>query len=71
MSKLLRSQGFTFDVAFKEQEKCCALIELNTFGSRSGCGSCLYHWLRDEDLLYGRGPKGENGETEVEFRISV
>jgi hypothetical protein len=71
VAKLLRSQGFTFDVMFREKTQSCALIELNTFGSRSGCGSCLFHWLRDEDVLYGRRPKNENGKVEVEFRISV
>ena len=70
-AKLLRSQGFTFDVMFDEKASSCALIELNCFGSRSGCGSCLFHWLRDEEVLYGNGPKDEKGEVEVEFRISV
>lgn len=71
LAKLLRSQGFTFDVMFEEKTSKCVLIELNSFGTRSGCGSCLFHWLKDEDALYGRGRKGENGGIDVEFRISV
>ncbi|KUJ21581.1 uncharacterized protein LY89DRAFT_681045 [Mollisia scopiformis] len=70
MDKLLLQQGFTFDVMFDEESEECKLIELNSFGVRSGCGSCLFHWLRDWDALYGR-PKDGGGEVEIEFRISV
>lgn len=44
-------------------------MELNSFGSRSGCGSCLHHWLRDEETLYGSG-KGDKIE-EVDVKISL
>jgi hypothetical protein len=44
------------------------LIELNSFGTRSGCGSCLFHWLRDGDILYS---KGTGNGKKVEFRVSV
>lgn len=71
IAMLLRSQGFTFDVMFREKASTCALIELNSFGSRSGCGSCLFHWLRDEDILYGKRRNRSVSEIEVEFRISV
>ncbi|KAK1759103.1 hypothetical protein QBC47DRAFT_371070 [Echria macrotheca] len=60
---LLRRQGFTFDVFFDQGRECCELIELNTFGVRSACGSCLFHWLEDRDLLYG-------GRDDVEFRVT-
>lgn len=63
MDALLLKQGFTFDVMFDEKDERCSIIELNTFGSRSGCGACLFHWLRDSDILYGK-------EEVVEFRIS-
>ncbi|KAK4450595.1 hypothetical protein QBC34DRAFT_402918 [Podospora aff. communis PSN243] len=59
---LLRRQGFTFDVFFDRGRQACELIELNTFGVRSACGSCLFHWLRDQDLLYGK-------RDVVEFRV--
>ncbi|KAI8816863.1 uncharacterized protein EV422DRAFT_272580 [Fimicolochytrium jonesii] len=28
------------------------LIEINKFGGQTGCGSALFHWKRDEDLIY-------------------
>ena len=75
MDKLLLEQGFTFDVIFDEISKRCALIELNSFGARSGCGSCLFHWLRDMEVLYGkqlqRDACGDPGMGDVEFRISI
>jgi hypothetical protein len=67
LDELMLKQGFTFDVLWDAEERC-ELIELNSFGTRSGCGTCLFHWLRDGDLLYGK-KLGENGE--VEFRISI
>ena len=70
MDKLLLFQGFTFDVMFDEASGTTKLIELNSFGARSGCGSCMFHWLRDWDVLYGRGKQGMAGE-EIEFRISI
>lgn len=64
MDNLMLKQGFSFDVMWIEKEKKCALIELNSFGTRSGCGSCLFHWLRDMNVLYGK-------DEFVEFRISL
>lgn len=64
---MLLRQGFTFDVIFDDDRPIadrCALVELNTFGARSGCGSCLFHWVNDMDLLYG-------GSEKVEFRIAL
>ena len=61
-SKLLASRGFTFDVVEDPSNQSVRLIELNDFGAQSGCGSCLYHWIRDARLLYGL-------EDDVEFRI--
>lgn len=63
LDTIMLEQGFSFDVLWVGER--CLLIELNSFGARSGCGSCLFQWLRDGDVLYGR-----NG-GEVEFRISV
>jgi hypothetical protein len=68
MDELMLRQGFTFDVLWDGEEERCQLIELNSFGTRSGCGACLFHWLRDGEVLYGK-EGGENGE--VEFRISI
>ncbi|KAL7920951.1 hypothetical protein ACQKWADRAFT_297170 [Trichoderma austrokoningii] len=64
LENLIRAQGFTFDVLYDENTEKCALIELNTFGVRSACGSCLFQWLKDRASLYG-----ETGD--VEFRVAV
>ena len=40
------------------------LVELNIFGASTGCGSCLFHWIRDAEMLYGK-------QQEVEFRIAL
>lgn len=31
------------------------LVEINLFGGETGCGSSLFHWKRDETVLYGDG----------------
>lgn len=63
MDRLLLEQGFTFDSFFDEETGRCQLIELNGFGVRSSCGSCLFQWVRDRAVLYG-------AESDVEFRIT-
>ena len=55
-------EGFTFDVFDTREE--VQLVEVNPFGAMSGCGSCLFHWIRDAEVLYGR-------RKEVEFRVAV
>ncbi|KAI1771514.1 hypothetical protein F4818DRAFT_206033 [Hypoxylon cercidicola] len=60
----IRAQGLTFDVLFDEETGACQLIELNVFGVRSACGSCLFQWKIDKDVLYA------GGESEVEFRVT-
>ncbi|KAL7943571.1 hypothetical protein V8C42DRAFT_329442 [Trichoderma barbatum] len=64
LETLIRSQGFTFDVLYDEIAGQCMLIELNTFGVRSACGSCLFQWLKDRAVLYG-----ETGN--IEFRVAA
>ncbi|UKZ51237.1 hypothetical protein TrVGV298_004995 [Trichoderma virens] len=64
LENFIRSQGFTFDVLYDEVTGQCMLIELNTFGVRSACGSCLFQWLKDRAVLYG-----ETGD--VEFRVAM
>ncbi|PGH11142.1 hypothetical protein AJ80_07244 [Polytolypa hystricis UAMH7299] len=59
----MRSEGFTFDVLLPTQGEV-QLVESNPFGAMSGCGSCLYHWIRDARLLYGL-------EEKVEVRIAL
>jgi hypothetical protein len=59
----LLEQGFTFDIRLTEnvanvlgvegyKGNPCQLVELNTFGLLSGCGSGLFHWINDYNLLY-------------------
>lgn len=62
MDALLLRQGFTFDVFYDEGSGDVELVELNVFGARSACGSCLFHWIRDADRLSGE-------EEMVEFRV--
>jgi hypothetical protein len=64
LESFIRSQGFTFDVLYDENAGQCVLIELNTFGVRSACGSCLFQWLKDRAVLYG-----ETGD--IEFRVAL
>jgi hypothetical protein len=61
--KLLLEQGFSFDLFYDEDTDACSLVELNTFGVRSACGSCLFQWVDDCKVLYG--------EEEAQFRVSV
>jgi len=61
MDRLLLKQGFSFDIMYQEETGKCCLIELNGFGVRSGCGGCLFHWVRDMDTMYST--------EKVEFRI--
>jgi hypothetical protein len=68
LDELMLKQGFTFDVLWDGERERCELIELNSFGTRSGCGTCLFHWLRDGLVLYG---KNWRANREIEFRISV
>jgi len=64
LDRLMLSQGYTFDVFFDEEDSACQLVELNSFGVRSACGSCLFQWVRDRPQLYGV-------EQELEFRVTV
>ncbi|KAL7791495.1 hypothetical protein V8C37DRAFT_381874 [Trichoderma ceciliae] len=64
LESFIRSQGFTFDVLYDENAGQCLLIELNTFGVRSACGSCLFQWLKDRAVLYGE-------TTDIQFRVAV
>jgi hypothetical protein len=51
-----------------EEKERCSLIELNSFGTRSGCGACLFQWLNDGEVVYGNVKDGNGG---LEFRIFV
>ncbi|KAI1136401.1 hypothetical protein F5Y05DRAFT_420148 [Hypoxylon sp. FL0543] len=57
-------QGFTFDVFFDEESETSQLVELNVFGCRSACGSCLFHWKDDKLVLYNPS------RDKLEFRVT-
>lgn len=63
LDAMLLKQGLSFDVFYDEENEQAQLVELNVFGARSGCGSCLFGWLGDLALLYGE-------QEEVEFRVA-
>ena len=62
--------GFSFDVFVLAGSGIAGsgmevqLVELNCFGAMSGCGSCIFHWIRDAGMLYGI-------EEGVEFRVTM
>ena len=71
----LRDEGWVFDVydaaggaAGTEPENGMGdevqLVKVNPFGAMSGCGSCLFHWIRDAEVLYGV-------REECEIRVAV
>ena len=45
--------GFVFDVVENPQTYEVQLLELNCFGAMTGCGACLFHWIKDAGILYG------------------
>src|SRR3569833_299507 len=65
LDDLLRIQGLTFDVLHDQEADMCVLVELNPFGVRSACGSCLFQWLRDREVLYGELT------GDIEFRVTI
>ncbi|RWA11420.1 hypothetical protein EKO27_g3675 [Xylaria grammica] len=65
MDDLLMRQGLTFDVFYDEEQDLVQLVELNVFGARSACGSCLFQWVTDRKTLEGRGEPND-----VEFRVT-
>ncbi|KAI1734100.1 hypothetical protein F4680DRAFT_439442 [Xylaria scruposa] len=65
MDDLLMRQGLTFDVSYDEGRDVVQLVELNVFGVRSACGSCLFQWIRDRKIL-----EGHEELEEVEFRVT-
>ena len=65
MTEIQKSKGFVFDVTEDSTVPYgLSLVELNQFGARTGCGACLFHWIKDGRVLYGM-------QDEVEFRITL
>lgn len=69
--EVLEEKGFVFDVAAMrgtgdgKQSYEVQLVELNPFGATTGCGSALFHWIRDAKTLYGLE------KEDVEIRVAL
>ncbi|MCJ1397663.1 hypothetical protein MMC11_000859 [Xylographa trunciseda] len=62
----IRKTGFVFDMLYAPgYSHVFQLVELNLFGALTGCGSCLFHWIRDRDILYAA-----NGAGTISFAVS-
>lgn len=57
------SEGFVFDI-FEAPNGEMQLLEINPFGAMSGCGSCLFHWIEDARVMYGK-------QEGVEVRLAM
>ena len=58
--KITTTDDYTMDIALVGGTGIVPyLIEINTFGNQYSATSALYHWLNDEDILYGRTEKKE------------
>ncbi|KAJ7850697.1 hypothetical protein B0H14DRAFT_2763343 [Mycena olivaceomarginata] len=64
MKERLNEDGFVFDVYLHTGTHEVQLLELNPFGVRGSCGSCLFNWVTDAETLYG-------GKEDVEVRLSI
>ncbi|MCJ1312983.1 hypothetical protein MMC25_006659 [Agyrium rufum] len=62
LRRKLCEEGFVFDVFLSLDGKDVQLVEINPFGAMSGCGSCLFEWIRDAEQLYGL-------RNEIVFRV--
>ncbi|MCJ1395825.1 hypothetical protein MMC18_008711 [Xylographa bjoerkii] len=62
----IRKTGFVFDMLYTAgYSHMFQLVELNHFGALTGCGSCLFHWIRDREILYAA-----NGGDVISFAVS-
>ncbi|KAF8213656.1 hypothetical protein K438DRAFT_1750868 [Mycena galopus ATCC 62051] len=64
MNARLNRDGFMFEVFVHTTTREVQLLELNPFGIRSSCGSCLFHRVIDAETLYG-------AKDEVEVRLAI
>ena len=56
--------SYSFDFAILNN-KTPYFIEMNSFGKEYAAGSALYHWLLDEDILYGKS------NNDIYFRYTI
>ncbi len=62
-NKINHVQSYTYDFAILDDDEPY-FIELNSFGKEYAAGSALFHWLLDEDILYGKHNK-------IQFRYTI
>lgn len=62
--KITWLSSYCYDFAIVDDKPY--FIELGCFGKEYAAGSALFHWLLDEDILYGK-----SGENIIEFRYTA
>jgi len=69
------NSSYTMDVEYVAGEgterDTIRLIELNSFGSEMAAASALFHWERDNQILYGYAAVGENDNADVHSQIYI
>ena len=58
--------SYSIDLAINETDDDIYFIELNPFGKQYSSGSALFHWIKDEKILYG-----QQQEDAVHFRYTI
>lgn len=64
VTKITWISSYSYDFAIVDNKPY--FIEMNCFGKEYAAGSALFHWLLDEDILYGK-----TGDDIIEFRYTV
>jgi hypothetical protein len=63
MQRIDHVNSYAIDFAILENDEPY-FIELSSFGKEYAAGSALYHWIIDEDILYGK-------TNEIYFRYAI
>lgn len=64
VGKITWISSYNYDFAIVDGKPY--FIEMGCFGKEYAAGSALFHWVLDEDILYGK-----NGDSIIEFRYTV
>ena len=62
--QITHTQNYCMDAVLLDNDTLY-FIEINSFGKEYAAGSALFHWITDEDILYGRH------ENTIHFRYTV
>lgn len=52
--RITHVKNYTIDLVIMEDDETVYFIEINCFGKEYAAGSALFHWILDEEILYGR-----------------